>query len=171
MIVRSSPIRFTLLGLALAACSRSAEHTNRELPPVSEKARPTSPDQSSPPSATSPAMQSTLAVKLLASPTQLTMADRPKFMIGVEVVNNGATAVDPNLSTGCELTVNGAPSMAWNLAIGNGAREPSWYSLPPGQTATMSWPLGEELFPKPGNYHLVMTLDGRQSTADVHVTR
>jgi hypothetical protein len=116
-------------------------------------------------------MQTTLAVKLLASPTQLTMADRKKFMIGVEVVNHGATAVDPHLSTGCELTVNGDPSMVWNLAIGNGTREPSWYSLPPGQTATMSWPLGEDLFPRPGDYHLVMTLDGQQSTADVHVGR
>ena len=116
-------------------------------------------------------MQSTLAVKLLASPTQLTMADRPKFMIGVEVVNNGTTTVDPQLSTGCELTVNGEPSMVWNLAIGNGARDASWYALPPGKTATISWPLGEDLFPKPGDYQLVLTLDGQRATADVHVTR
>ena len=103
-------------------------------------------------------MQPTLAVKLLAVPTQLTMAERDKFKVGVEVTNRGKIAVDPHLSTGCELTVNGDPSMVWNLAIGNGTREPSWYSLPPGQTATMSWPLGEDLFPKPGDYHLVMTL-------------
>jgi hypothetical protein len=114
-------------------------------------------------------MPPTLAVKLLASPTQLTMADRPKFMVGVEVVNRGSTAVNPQLSTGCQLTVNGKESMAWNLAIGNGAREPSWDMLPPGQTATMSWPLGPDLFDKPGDYHLVMTLGSQQATADIHV--
>jgi len=90
---------------------------------------------------------------------------------GQLLIGDGAAAVDPHLSTGCELTVNGEPSMVWNLAIGNGAREPSWYSLPPGKTATMSWPLGEDLFPKPGDYHLVMTLDGQHSATDVHVTR
>jgi hypothetical protein len=116
-------------------------------------------------------MQPTLAVKLLASPTQLTMAERSKFLVGVEVKNHGQAAVDPQLSTGCELTVNGEPSMAWNLAIGNGARDATWYKLPPGQTATMSWPLGTDLFDKPGDYHLVMTLAGQQSTADVHVDK
>jgi hypothetical protein len=115
-------------------------------------------------------MQSRLAVKLLASPTQLRMAERSKFMIGVEVINHGTTVVDPKLSR-CRLTVNGEPSMAWNLAIGNGAREPTWTQLPPGETATMSWPLGIDLFDKPGDYHLVMTLGDQQSTADIHVTR
>lgn len=115
-------------------------------------------------------MQSRLAVKLLASPTQLRMAERSKFMIGVEVVNRGTTVVDPELSR-CRLTVNGEPSMSWNLAIGNGAREPTWTQLPPGETATMSWPLGLDLFDEPGDYHLVMTLGDQRSTADVHVTR
>lgn len=171
MIPRSSSsLRLALLGLALAACSRSAQQSKHELPPGSEQAGSASPGRTTS-STTSPTMQSTLAVKLLASPTQLTMADRPKFMIGVEVVNNGTTTVDPHLSTGCELTVNGEPSMVWNLAIGNGAHDETWYALPPGKTATISWPLGEDLFPKPGDYHLVLTLEGQRATADVHVTR
>lgn len=116
------------------------------------------------------AMQPTLAVKLLASPTQLTLAERDKFMVGVEVTNRGKIAVDPQLSTG-ELTVNGERSMAWSLAIGNGTREPNWTSLPPGQTVGMSWPLGDALFDKPGAYHLVLSLGGQQATADVRVTK
>lgn len=115
-------------------------------------------------------MQSTLAVKLLAAPRQLSMAERSKFMIGVEVVNRGATVVDPKMAS-CRLTVNGEPSMAWNLAIGNGAREPTWTQLPPGETATMSWPLGLDLFDEPGDYHLVMTLGDQRSSVDIHVTR
>lgn len=116
-------------------------------------------------------MQPRLALTLLASPRQLTMARRSTFMIGVEVVNHGTAAVDPQLSTGTELTVNGEVSMAWSMAIGNGAHDETWYRLPPGKAATISWPLGEDLFDRPGDYHLVLTLGGQTSTADVHVTK
>lgn len=175
-----------LAGIAIAACAcnKATEHAKREPPASSAKdehAGPASPAGSagsaqhgsggSTSSTTGSSMQSTLAVKLLASPLQLTMADRSKFMIGIEVVNHGSTPVDPQLSTGSELTVNGTPSMSWNLAIGNGARDASWYKLPPGKTATMSWPLGVDLFDEPGDYHLVLTLAGQQSTADVHVSK
>jgi hypothetical protein len=171
----------TLVGaLVGASCRKPAERAARESPPASNTADPgtgsAAPTGSAAasPTASSPSgssMQPTLSVKLLASPTQLTMAQRSKFMVGVEVVNRGSAPVDPQLSTRCALMVNGEPSMAWNLAIGNGARDASWTMLPPGKTATMSWPLGEDLFDKPGDYHLVMTLAGQQSTADIHVTR
>ena len=116
-------------------------------------------------------MKSSLAVKLLASPTQLTMAERSKFMIGVEVVNRGAVDVDPRLSTDCVLTVNGERSMSWSMAIGNAAHDETWDKLPPGKATSISWPLGDELFEQPGDYRLVMTLGGEQATADIHVTR
>ena len=115
-------------------------------------------------------MQPALGIKLLAAPLRLTMAERSSFVVGVEVVNQGSRAIDPQLSTTCELAVNGVASIAWNLAIGNGARDETWYMLPPGKTATMSWPLGASLFPKPGTYQLVLTLAGQQSTAHVQVT-
>jgi len=111
-----------------------------------------------------------LAIKLLASPTTLTMAERKKFMVGLEVVNRGDAAVDPGLYN-CTLTVNGQPGYAWDLAIQNGPREAAWSMLPPGKTVTMSWPLGEALFEHPGTYHLVMKLGKQESTADVHVTK
>jgi hypothetical protein len=112
-----------------------------------------------------------LAIKLLASPTALTMKQRATFKAGVEVTNTSGTTIETHLSTGCALTVNGQPSMSWNLAIGNGTREPSWDNLPPGKTVSMSWPLGESLFPKPGDYHLVMTLGDQQATADIKVSK
>jgi hypothetical protein len=116
------------------------------------------------------AMQPTLAVKLLASPTQLTLAERDKFMVGIEVTNRGKVTVDPQMSTG-ELTANGERSMAWSLAINNGLREPKWSALPPGETIKMSWPLGDALFDKPGAYHLVLSLGDQQATADIRVTK
>lgn len=113
-------------------------------------------------------MHATLAIKLLSSPTQLTMAERSKFMVGLEVENRGTEVVEPQLSR-CRLLVNGKPSISWGLAIGNGTREPEWYKLPPGKHVTMSWPLGEALFETPGDYHLVMQLGDQESTAEIHV--
>jgi hypothetical protein len=113
-------------------------------------------------------MHATLAIKLLSSPTQLTMAERSKFMVGLEVENRGTEVVEPQLSQ-CQLLVNGKSSLSWGLAIGNGTRAPEWYKLPPGKHVTMSWPLGEALFETPGDYHLVLQLGGQESTADVHV--
>jgi len=115
-------------------------------------------------------MTQSLSIKLLASPMRLSMTERTKFSVGVEVTNRGTANVDPDLMN-CTLTVNGKHSMSWSMAIGNGAREPSWYDLAPGRTATMSWPLGDELFDAPGDYHLVMALGGQQAIADVTVTR
>lgn len=115
-------------------------------------------------------MHPTLAIKLLSSPTRLTMAERSTFMVGLEVENRGAEVVEPELSQ-CSLLVNGEPSMSWGFAIGNGTREPAWYKLPPGKSVTMSWPLGEALFEHPGDYRLVMKLGHQESTADIHVTK
>lgn len=111
-----------------------------------------------------------LAIKLLAAPTRFTMAQRGAFSVGVEVTNRGSATIDPKLSTECQLAVNGTESMAWNLAIGNGAREATWYALPPGKTVAMAWPLGDDLFDAPGTYHLVMTLAGQETSADIEVT-
>jgi hypothetical protein len=158
----------------LCACSKA---DSKQVDPVAPLAAGSAPTPAAPVAAGSglansqgAAMQPTLAVKLLAAPTQLTMAGLDKFMVGVEITNHGKVAVDPQASTG-ELTVNGVRSMAWSLAIGNGVRAPSWSSLPPGQTIAMSWPLGDALFDKPGSYHLVLSLGGQQATADVRVTK
>lgn len=115
-------------------------------------------------------MGAQLAIKLTTTATTLAMKDRPSFKIGFEVVNNGTTAVDPAMGAGgCTLTVNGKTSNEWMLAIGNGARDSKWTNLKPGQTLAMAWPLGEALFPNPGDYHLVMTTHGQDFSADVKV--
>lgn len=117
-------------------------------------------------------MPPNLAIKLLVSPTQLSMAERAQLTIGLEVENRGPDAVDPQIAQTCELFINGAASVVWNLALGggSGAREPRWHLLPPQQTVSVVWPLGVELFPRPGSYHLVMKLAGQESRADVRVT-
>jgi hypothetical protein len=122
----------------------------------------------SPPGPTT--MPATLAVKLLASPTTLSMKERATFKVGIEVENRGTAAVDPELSN-ATLTVNDAPAYAWDLAIQNGAHDAKWTSLPPSEKITIEWPLGKALFEKPGTYHLVLALGSESASADVTVSR
>jgi len=114
---------------------------------------------------------SPLAIKLLASHTQLTMAERSTFVVGVEVSNRGTMAVDPQLATSCELAVNGNTSVAWNFAVNdNKARDQSWYNLAPGQSVSLARQMGVWLFPRPGTYRLVVTVAGQEAITEVQVT-
>jgi hypothetical protein len=143
--------------LVLCACHASDPGVSPPIPTVS----PSEP--------ATPVMKQTLAIKLLASPTNLAMADRAKFTVGLEVTNHGTATIDPQLSTYCELTVNGESvdgvesRSATRRANRRGSRCP--------EAIAMSWPLGKDLFREPGDYHLVMTLGGQQATADVKVTK
>ena len=71
----------------------------------------------------------------------------------------GDKTVDPKIDYG-RLTVNGKPSREWTTAVVNGSREKAWYALPPGRKVSRHWPLGMALFPSPGRYTLVLTVDG-----------
>jgi hypothetical protein len=112
-----------------------------------------------------------LTIKLLASHTQLTMAERSTFVVGVEVCNRGTVPADPQLATTCELAVNGNTSVAWNFAVNdNKSRDQSWSSLPPGETVSLARQIGVWLFPRPGVYRLVLSVAGQEAIADIQVT-
>jgi hypothetical protein len=176
-------VRLRSLALFLAAataCGGSEKESVKTEP--AEKKRSTTPapppidalsiDGPPPPSAGSGSNMSNqqLAIKLVTSGTTVSMADRAKFTVGFEVENRGTAAVDPAMGGGnCTLTVNGVASTPFNLAVSNGGRPSTWRSLPPGKKLALSWPLGEALFPSPGDYHLVMTVHGADYTADVKV--
>lgn len=114
-------------------------------------------------------MESTLEIKLIAAPARLALADRASFQIGIEAKNRGAAPVDPKLHEAV-LTANGARVYAWDLAIQNGIHDASWTALPPGQTISASWALGDALFERPGTYELVLAHGGQRSAARVEVT-
>lgn len=112
-----------------------------------------------------------LAIKLLASHSQLTMAERSAFVVGVEISNRGTAPADPQLATTCELAVNGNTSVAWNFAVNdNRSRDQTWYSLPPGQTVSLARQIGLWLFPRPGIYRLVLSVAGQEAIADIQVS-
>jgi hypothetical protein len=111
-----------------------------------------------------------MVVKLLVSSSAISMKDRKSFSVGIEVENTSNGPVAPNLDT-ATLTANGAHAYAWDLAIQNGARDARWDALPPGEKLTMSWPLGEALFEKPGDYKLELKLGAHEATASVKVSK
>jgi len=109
-----------------------------------------------------------LSLTLTATPKTLTMAKRARFQVRFTAVNTGARTINPRLHS-VRLLVNGRPSTAWMLAIGNGARDRRWYALPPGGSLQMGWPLGKALFPAPGRYILLLQ-QGTLRSAAVTVT-
>ena len=87
------------------------------------------------------------------------MAERDRVRVGIVATNTSATAVEPDLSA-AYLLVDGERSTAFDLAIGNGVVPAGWDVLPAGETtAAVDYPLGEALFPVPGEYLLELVLD------------
>jgi len=116
-----------------------------------------------------------VSVRLLVEPDRLSFDERGAFRLGVTATNHGDTGVDPGLF-GLRLLVDGEPSMAFDLAVGNGVVPAGWDFLDAGATTKpVHWPLGEALFPAPGEYRLLLRLDdgtgpAQESAATVVVT-
>lgn len=106
-------------------------------------------------------MRGSIEIRLLAEPTRFGMIDRGRFRVGLVATNNGPDAADPQLYA-AHLLVNGERSTAFDLAAGNGVVPSGWDVLRAGGTTpTVEYPLGEALFPTPGEYRLELVLDGR----------
>ncbi len=125
--------------LVLAACWTDAS----PLPPPPPVLHPASP----------------LVPSLEALPPAMTMAARAKFRLRWRVTNDGRETLDTKLAGSSNLLVNGAPSNQWRASVGNGAVDPEWDALRPGKTITREYDIGEELFPAPGDYTLVLVLE------------
>jgi len=104
-----------------------------------------------------------IELQLRAEPARLTVATRNRLQLSVTATNVGTEVIDPELHR-AELRVNGKPSSAFGLAIGNGKRDPSWFALPPGESVSMTWSsLGDALFTDAGEYTLQLALDDREA--------
>lgn len=99
------------------------------------------------------------------------MRDRRSFVLDIVVSNPGPTAIDPSLDD-ARLSINGEDSAYFSLAKGNRIHYVS-QALAPSHSVTTSWPgMGPILFPRPGEYTLVLSLDDASSPpVMVHVRR
>jgi hypothetical protein len=111
----------------------------------------------------------TFDIKLLVVPNRLSMNERACFQAGVEAVNRGATAIDPQLSA-ATLTIDGRRSEAWDHALQSSPSDPPWQRLSPAQRMSIWWSIGNALFDGPGRYQLVLKLGDYESIAEVEVT-
>lgn len=110
-------------------------------------------------------MKSPIEILLLVTPTWLSMSEREHFRIGLVATNTSDAAVDPHLYAS-RLLVNGTPSVAFDLALGNSVMPAKWDLLPAGDTTpTVEWPLGDALFAEPSEYVLVLRLKWEGFTA------
>ena len=156
-----------LAAAILAACGSSAD--------VAPIATRTGTEQTSEPaereSSPGPAAHAASGLRwaLTASPNPVTMAGRAAFRLERRVTNEGASPADA-MTPSASFTINGAPSMALDMAFGNGVRESRWAALAPGETVSDARDMGESLFPAPGDYVIAMTTDGVTVTVTVHVT-
>lgn len=160
--------------LTVAACGAPSEPGPTPLPPPAAApatAPPPAATAPEPPSAPEPPPPSApgLAWQLTALPGTLPMAQRASFLLGVVATNQGA-AVEHPIEHVMGFTVNGAPSIMLDFAFGNGISPMTWADLPPGASERSERAVGESLFPAPGDYEIVVTIDGAPHTTTVHVT-
>jgi hypothetical protein len=112
-----------------------------------------------------------IRVELTATPLDLTLATLPTLMIDGAVTNLGDRPVETHIWAS-KMLVDGESSLAWQLAIGNGTRDPRELSLPPGERVEFSRNMGDSLFQTPGDHTLVLRVQGVLSPpVKVHLGR
>jgi hypothetical protein len=116
-------------------------------------------------------MTKMLELALLPRPSELRMRDRRTFLLDIVVSNPGPTAIDPSLNN-ARLSINGEDSVYFALTMSNRIHYVS-QPLAPSHSETTSWPgMGRTLFPRPGEYTLVLSLgDVSAPPVIVHVRR
>jgi hypothetical protein len=103
-----------------------------------------------------------LQVSLTVTPERVTEDELGGLTVRVSVANEGAEPVDLQLPAS-RLTVDGRPLQAWNLAIGNGARDARESALPPGDSVEAARVLGASLVREPGDHEVAIEVLGVRS--------
>lgn len=114
-------------------------------------------------------MKHDIILILSVNPLVFHFSERNDFKLTLIAKNPGKKMFNPELHL-TKLIVNGKESIFWIETIGNGHRESKWFSLPNGETTSMTWStMGEQLFPQPGEYILQLQLRNTKSDS-VNVT-
>jgi hypothetical protein len=102
-----------------------------------------------------------IRLDLVPEPAYLTPQTLSTLVIRILVTNLGNRALD-GWAFMPELLVDGQPSLAWSLAIGNGTRD-AQRMVPPGGRIELARCMGNGLFNQPGGHTLVVRLHGVES--------
>ena len=103
-----------------------------------------------------------LHVSLEVTPERVGRDELDELTVRISVENEGEDTVDLQLPSST-LTVDGRPLQAWNLAIGNGARDARESALPPGDSIDAARVLGASLVRESGEHEIAIEVRGVRS--------
>jgi hypothetical protein len=103
-----------------------------------------------------------LRVSLTVTPERVDEGRLEELTVRVRVENEDDRTLDLQLPAS-RLSVDGHPLQAWNLAIGNGARDARESALPPGDSIEAARVLGRSLVDAPGEHEVSIEVLGVRS--------
>ena len=103
-----------------------------------------------------------LRVTLTVTPERIDQGALDDLTVRVRVENEDDRTLDLQLPAS-RLSVDGSPLQAWNLAIGNGARDARESALPPGDSIEAARVLGRSLVDTPGDHEVSIEVLGVRS--------
>ena len=105
--------------------------------------------------------------QLVAEPSEVSMAERSRFVLYLRATNEGTETLDPELGRGT-FFLDGIYNLDLNLWFDNGRRRAEWGALPPGETVSDQRTPGQ-LFEAPGSFTFAYQHGEAVSTATVRV--
>lgn len=102
-----------------------------------------------------------LRVELRVTPDRVASREE-ELSVRILVTNEGSETADAGI-VASQLLVDGEPSMAWSLAISNGARDVRERELPPGEQVEARRRLRGAFLGEPGEHELVVEAGGARS--------
>jgi hypothetical protein len=103
-----------------------------------------------------------LRVSLTVTPDRVDQASIDELTVRVRVENDDRHTLDLQLPAS-RLSVDGKRLQAWNLAIGNGARDARESALAPGEAIEAARVLGRSLVEAPGAHDVSIEVLGVRS--------
>jgi hypothetical protein len=103
-----------------------------------------------------------LRVRLTVTPDRVDAGSLDALTVRVRVENEDDRTLDLQLPAS-RLSVDGRYLQAWNLAIGNGARDARESALPPGGSVEAARVLGRSLVDAPGEHEVSIEVLGVRS--------
>lgn len=112
-------------------------------------------------------MSENIKIELVISSDRINYNDKGNFMIGLKITNNNVKTEFFDVSK-TSLFVNDLKNIAWDLCTHNGTIIN--LSIPPKNSKTTQWPLGDALFQSAGEYHIKLICGSFVQVTKVTVT-
>lgn len=100
------------------------------------------------------------------TPAKLTMATRNQLEMIVTATNQSKETLDTERH---RISVSSDSGGHPGRFFGNGHHDKKWRALPPGESVSETWNIGETMLPKAGDSIITITHEGAKASCSVHV--